>query len=103
MKSKDTVYQWRRQYVRENKSNVCPTLTANMGTGGHNVPIVLTDNGIRKLTPKECFLFQGFPKNYKLPNIANCHLYKQAGNSVSVSVIKRISENILKSIKLNLE
>lgn len=101
IKSRDTVYQWRRQYVRENKSKVCPTLTANMGTGGHNVPIVLTNNGIRKLTPKECFLFQGFPKNYKLPDIANCHLYKQAGNSVSVSVVKRISENILKSIKLN--
>jgi len=29
---RDTVYQWRRKYVRENKSNVCPTLTANMGT-----------------------------------------------------------------------
>jgi hypothetical protein len=28
---KDTIYQWRRKYVRENKSNVCPTLTANMG------------------------------------------------------------------------
>ena len=101
IKSRDTVYQWRRQYVRENKSKVCPTLTANMGTGGHNVPIVLTNNGIRKLTPKECFLFQGFPKNYEVPDIANCHLYKQAGNSVSVSVVKRISENILKSIKLN--
>ena len=24
------VYQWRRQYVRENKSGVCPTLTANL-------------------------------------------------------------------------
>ncbi|MDY5361094.1 MAG: DNA (cytosine-5-)-methyltransferase, partial [Sodaliphilus sp.] len=31
MVSMDTIYQWRRQYVRENKSNVCPTLTANMG------------------------------------------------------------------------
>lgn len=100
VKNKDTVYQWRRQYVRENKSNVCPTLTANMGTGGHNVPIILTNNGIRKLTPKECFLLQGFPQDYKLSDVANCHLYKQAGNSVSVSVIKRISENILKSIKL---
>ena len=38
---KDTVYQWRRKYVRENKNSVCPTLTANMGTGGHNVPIIL--------------------------------------------------------------
>lgn len=71
-----------------------------MGTGGHNVPIVLTSNGIRKLTVKECFLFQGFSKRYKLPNIANCHLYKQAGNSVSITVIRRIVENIEKNIRL---
>ena len=38
----DTIYQWRRKYVRENKSNVSPTLTANMGTGGHNVPLILS-------------------------------------------------------------
>ena len=36
----NTIYQWRRKYVRKNKSNVCPTLTANMGTGGHNVPLI---------------------------------------------------------------
>ena len=40
--NQDTVYQWRRVYIRENKSGVCPTLTANMGEGGHNVPIVRT-------------------------------------------------------------
>lgn len=61
---RDTVYQWRRQYVRENKSDVCPTLTANMGTGGHNVPLVLTNKGIRKLTPMECFRFQGFSEKF---------------------------------------
>lgn len=94
----NTLYQWRRQYVRENKSGVCPTLTANMGTGGHNVPIILTKYGIRKLTPKECFLFQGFPENYILPNLADSHLYKQAGNSVCVKVIARIANNIIKSI-----
>lgn len=91
---KNTIYQWRRKYVRENKSNVCPTLTANMGTGGHNVPLILTDHGIRKLTPRECFLFQGFPEKFILPDIANSHLYKQAGNSVCVSVISRIAKNI---------
>ncbi|WP_461632869.1 DNA (cytosine-5-)-methyltransferase [Labilibaculum euxinus] len=95
----DTVYQFRRQYVRENKSDVCPTLTANMGTGGHNVPLIKTEFGIRKLTPKECFKFQGFPETYILPEIANSHLYKQAGNSVSVPVIEKIAENILKAIK----
>ena len=91
---KDTVYQWRRKYVRENKNGVCPTLTANMGMGGHNVPLILNGKGIRKLTPRECANFQGFPKNYKLPNIADSHLYKQFGNSVSIPVIKRIAKNI---------
>lgn len=92
--SYDTVYQWRRQYVRENKSGVVPTLTANMGTGGHNVPLVYTKNGVRKLTPRETFNAQGYPEEYKLPELANSHLYKQAGNSVVVPVIKRIAENI---------
>ena len=85
--------------MRKNKSNVCPTLTANLGTGGHNVPLVFTRQGIRKLTPQECFNLQGFPSTFKLPNLANCHLYKQAGNSVIVPLIKRIAENILLSIK----
>ena len=58
---RETVYQWRRVYVRENKSNECPTLTANMGGGGHNVPLIWTGREIRKLTPEECLGFQGFP------------------------------------------
>ena len=95
--NKNSVYQWRRTYVRENKNHVCPTLTANMGMGGHNVPLVLTDYGIRKLTPNECFALQGFPKTFKLPeDISMSYLYKQSGNSVSVSVIERIAKEILK-------
>lgn len=95
---KNTAYQWRRKYVRKNKSGVVPTLTANMGMGGHNVPIILDNKGIRKLTPKECFMLQGFPKNFKLPEIADSKLYKQAGNSVSVTVIERVAENIKKAL-----
>lgn len=91
----NVAYQWRRQYVRSNKKGVFPTLTANMGMGGHNVPIIVDSKGIRKLTPRECFRVQGFPKSYKLPSdIADSALYKQAGNSVSVPVIKRIAEQI---------
>ncbi|WP_238160934.1 DNA cytosine methyltransferase [Flavobacterium cupreum] len=97
MTSKDTIYQWRRVYVRENKSQVCPTLTANMGTGGHNVPLILDDYGIRKLTPKECFAFQGYPMDkFIIPNIANSKLYMQAGNSVTTPLIERISTEIIK-------
>lgn len=99
IKSKETIYQWRRIYVRENKNNVCPTLTANMGTGGHNVPLIFTDHGIRKLTPKECFKLQGYPEDYILPSyIANTHLYKQAGNSVVVPIISRIANEIRNTI-----
>ncbi len=93
---KDTVYQWRRHYVRENKNKLCPTLTANMGMGGHNVPLVLDDD-IRKLTPRECFRFQGFPDSFVLPsNLSDATLYKQIGNSVSVPVIEKIAKEIYK-------
>ena len=70
-----------------------------MGTGGHNVPIIKTKLGIRKLSPKECFLFQGFPDEFKLPEIANTHLYKQAGNSVVVPVVERIAASIANALK----
>lgn len=93
---RDTIYQWRRVYIRENKSNVCPTLTANMGAGGHNVPLILDDYGIRKLSPRECFSFQGYPKEFVLPTIANSKLYMQAGNSVTMPLIKRIGQQIIK-------
>lgn len=92
------VYQWRRQYVRKNKSGVIPTLTANQGEGGHNVCIVRTKNGIRKMTPAECFYAQGFPKDFVLPKMADSRLYKQAGNSVCVTVIRRIAENMAKAM-----
>ncbi|MDO8282063.1 MAG: DNA repair protein RadC [Thermodesulfovibrionia bacterium] len=95
---KNTIYQWRRQYVRENKNNVCPTLTANMGMGGHNVPIIVDKKGIRKLTPRECANFQGFPEDFKLPNIADSSRYKQFGNSVSIPVIERVAVNIKKAL-----
>lgn len=97
---KPAIYQWRRKYVRQNKSGVVPTLTANQGEGGHNVCIVKTKYGLRKMTPRECFNTQGFPKNYKLPKKqSDARLYKQAGNSVCVPVIKRIADNILEAMK----
>nr|CDL65630.1 unnamed protein product [uncultured bacterium] len=94
------IYQWRRKYVRKNKSGVVPTLTANQGEGGHNVCIIDSKYGIRKMTPHECFNAQGFPVDFRLPdNMSNGRLYKQAGNSVCVSVIRRIAEQICNTIK----
>jgi DNA (cytosine-5)-methyltransferase 1 len=100
VKLKDTIYQWRRHYVRENKSNACPTLTANMGTGGHNVPIIKDNYGIRKLTPRECARFQGFKDSFILPNhLPDSKLYYQIGNSVTVPLIKRVARQLINYIK----
>jgi DNA (cytosine-5)-methyltransferase 1 len=92
--STNTVYQYRRHYVRENKNGVCPTLTANMGGGGHNVPLIRDNIGIRKFTPRECFNLQGFPSSYKLPNMSDSDLYKLAGNAITVEVVSLIVSNI---------
>ena len=97
--NENVLYQLRRQYVRENKSNLCPTMTANMGGGGHNVPLLRDDIGIRKLTPRECFNLQGFPLEYNLPNnLSDSALYKLSGNAVSVPVVKKIIEKITEVI-----
>ncbi len=100
IKKDNTLYQIRRVYIRENKSNLCPTLTANMGTGGHNVPLIKDSFGIRKLTPRECFNFQGFNKDFVFPKLANSHLYKQAGNSVSVTVVEKVAEKIMEALTI---
>ena len=98
--SEHIVYQWRRKYVRANKKCVVPTLTANMGKGGHNVPIIKNCKGIRKLTPQECFSLQGFPKGFKIPKgMVDSSSYHQAGNSVTVSVVQRVAKNIMKALK----
>nr|DAU30150.1 MAG TPA: Cytosine specific methyltransferase [Caudoviricetes sp.] len=52
---------------------------------------------IRKLTPRECWRLQGFPdwafdKAQKVNS--NSQLYKQAGNSVTVSVIAAIAKKL---------
>ena len=100
MDDENAIYQWRRKYVRKNKSGVVPTLTANQGEGGHNVCLIKTKNGIRKMTPRECFNTQGFPKDFRLPaDLSDGKLYKQAGNSVCVTVINRIAANIAASMK----
>ena len=93
---KNTIYQYRRVYVRANKGGVCPTLTANMGMGGHNVPLIINNkNKIRKLLPIECLKLQGFPDDFIIPSeLCDSRVYKQAGNAVSVNVVKRVASNI---------
>ena len=88
----DTIYQFRRSYIRENKRKVCPCITASLGGV---LTLVRDDKGVRKLTPRELFNFQGFPSSYKLPDLPYATLHHQAGNSVSVPVIEAIAKQLL--------
>lgn len=55
----------------------------------------INKEGIRKMTPREWARLQGFPDDFKLP-LADVHLYKQFGNSVTVNVIEAIAKEIKK-------
>jgi DNA (cytosine-5)-methyltransferase 1 len=95
VKNKNTFYQYRRTYVRENKRNVCQTLTKNMGTGGYNVPIICDEYGVRKLTPRECFNLQGFPKDYNLNGLCDSKLYGLSGNAITVPIVELIANRLI--------
>ncbi len=98
---KGVFYQYRRNKMRANKNGLCPALTASMGAGGHNVPIIIDDCGIRKLMPFECLKAQGFPDWYNFPDdMADCHKYKQVGNSVTIPVIERFANLIYKTFEV---
>lgn len=55
----------------------------------------INKEGIRKMTPREWARLQGFPDDFKL-SLADVHLYKQFGNSVTVNVIEAIAKEIKK-------
>lgn len=78
-----SIYQLRKFLVREKAPGVCPTLTANMGLGGHNVPFIVDGKGLRKLTEYECLKLQGFPADFTFPDdVPRAKRYMQVGNSV---------------------
>ena len=53
----------------------------------------INDEDIRKMTPREWARLQGFPDDFVLP-LADTHMYKQFGNSVTVNVIEAIAKKI---------
>lgn len=98
---RDSIYQLRRSYVRENMSGMCFTLMANMGEGGHNVPVVKDKWGIRKLTPRECARLQGYDDSwFQIPShLSRAQISKQIGNSVTVPLVTRLAENCIRALE----
>jgi DNA (cytosine-5)-methyltransferase 1 len=94
------IYQLRKYLVREKESNVCPTLTANMGQGGHNVPFILDRKGLRKLTEFECLALQGFPPHYRFPtSVPRAKRYQQVGNSVVPPLVDLLAASIAHKLR----
>lgn len=102
----NNVGQWRRNYVRVNSSGCVPTLTANMGTGGSNWPIIkelypmsnseqeiIYEKRIRRLTPRECLRLMGFTDDFNIV-VSDTQMYKQAGNSIVVDVLMHLFSRI---------
>ena len=86
----------RRSKVSFSSNGISPCLTAKMGTGGNNVPVIVGLN--RKLSTNECLKLMGFPSSFKIkPNYSQS--YKQIGNSVVVPIIEKIGENLIEVLK----
>ena len=97
------VAQWRRGYFRDYKSEGVPTLTANMGTGGHNVPFVkaVDENtvSIRKLTPLECERLQGLPDGWTEfyqdgRRVSDSERYERCGRTITIPVVEAIGRRL---------
>jgi DNA (cytosine-5)-methyltransferase 1 len=104
------------------ESELSPTLSTKMGTGGNNVPMVMNCIGtcfgrrgtsqeemdmynkvhknsgmIRRLTPKECFRLMGFLNDeINLEGLSDTQRYKLAGNGQDVNVVSLIFKEMFK-------
>ncbi|MCR5083859.1 MAG: DNA (cytosine-5-)-methyltransferase [Parasporobacterium sp.] len=58
----------------------------------------INKDDIRKMTPREWARLQGFPEDFTW-DLADTHMYKQFGNSVTVNVIEAIAREIKKVLK----
>ena len=91
-------YQYRRTIVRKLMGGKCPCLTANMGTGGHNVPLIFVDNKIRKLTSLELSRLQGIPDSFNWGDTSYSDRARLIGNSITFKVAELIASRIMESI-----
>jgi DNA (cytosine-5-)-methyltransferase len=83
------VIQRSRGFNKGAEVELCPTISSD-SFEQNNLP---KSERIRKLTPRECLRLQGFPESFKIV-VSDTQAYKQAGNAMSVNVVKMIFERI---------
>ena len=86
------ILQRARGFNKGNEFELCPTISSNSFEQNN----LLKGERIRKLTPRECLRLQGFPESFKIV-VSDTQTYKQAGNAMSVNVIKMIFWQIQKA------
>lgn len=87
-------YEVRASRCQFKNDGISPCLTAKMGTGGNNVPVLVKQ--MRQLTEKECLRIMGYPENYKIGK--GMPAYKQVGNSVVVPIVTEIAKELVKLV-----
>jgi DNA (cytosine-5)-methyltransferase 1 len=90
-------YDIRPSRCQFKNDKISPCLTAKMGTGGNNVPVIVSQS--RRLTERECLRLMGYPDDYKIGK--GNKAYKQIGNSVVLPIIKDISEELLRLLRFD--
>lgn len=89
-----------QKHAAVNTDGIVPTLTSAMGCGGGHIPMHNYDFRIRKLTPKECWRLQAFTdeefNKAKNSGVSDTQLYKQAGNSITVTVLMALFFNLFR-------
>jgi len=89
------LFHLRKTVVRTQEPGHCPTLTANMGVGGHNVPFIIDGGSVRKLTERECLRLQSFPSSFLFPeSLPRSSRYRMIGNAVNVNVSYGVAKYI---------
>jgi len=78
---------------QDQKINPINGISQTLSSGHYNQPKIVFTQRIRRLTPLECFRLQGFPDGFIKP-CSDSQTYKQAGNSITINVLKAIFKNI---------
>ncbi len=75
-------------------NGISNTLVANAGGTGGTGGLFWVNNGVRRLTPRECARLQGFTDSFIIP-VSDAQAYKQFGNTITVNVLEAIFKNLL--------
>lgn len=105
------IYENHRRDARYGETETAPTLTAQMGTGGGNVPLkiekdvykspqsVLTGEAfVRRLTPLECERLQGLPDNWTEGG-SDSKRYKAIGNGMAQPCADFVIEKLAEALR----